>query len=260
MEAKDKNNANSAFLTVKADMDCKLYCDGDFVDCFEAGKTNKVRIPTGRHIIDIESEHVEGLSKFEIIDAADSAKNHLLLVDDMKQQEQKALALKAGIANAYIGIKYSSRILTISKAALMDFYRIPTEFKFAFPEGIPNVYSEAEQFAYCMSNGLSVKVLDNIETVPHKDGKLIPGANGSKSYVEYTLTFGSLLAGLENALNHEVDSLGDNGYYGNLCICCVFNIDYVRDTLYPDCTDEDLKEHKDELMQIILYGESIWGC
>jgi hypothetical protein len=41
------NTSGQAFLTVKVDIDCKLYCDGDFLDLFEANKVKKITVPTG---------------------------------------------------------------------------------------------------------------------------------------------------------------------------------------------------------------------
>ena len=53
--------AATATLTVKVDTDCKLYCDGDFLDLFEANKVKKITIPTGQHLMTIESEHYESV-------------------------------------------------------------------------------------------------------------------------------------------------------------------------------------------------------
>lgn len=76
-----------AFLTVKVDVDCKLYCDGDFLDLFEANKVKKIPIETGQHLITIESEHCDDVSEDHVIDAAEAGKNYLLLVNGMKQKE-----------------------------------------------------------------------------------------------------------------------------------------------------------------------------
>lgn len=78
-----------ATLTVKVDVDCKLYCDGDFLDLFEANKVKKVQIPTGQHFITIESEHYEGVSEDKEIDAPEVGKNYLFKVNYMKSIEDE---------------------------------------------------------------------------------------------------------------------------------------------------------------------------
>lgn len=77
----------TAFLTVKVDIDCKLYCDGDFLDLFEANKVKKVQIPRGQHLMTVESESFEDISEDHVIDAADAGNNYLLLVNNLKQRE-----------------------------------------------------------------------------------------------------------------------------------------------------------------------------
>ena len=81
-------SSGMATLTVKVDIDCKIFCDGDFLDLFEANKVKKVTIPTGQHLMTIESEHFEGVSEDQVVDAAESGKNYLLLVNDLKLKEE----------------------------------------------------------------------------------------------------------------------------------------------------------------------------
>jgi hypothetical protein len=88
------NGSGHAFLTVKVDIDCKLYCDGDFLDLFEANKVKKIPIETGQHLMTVESEHCDGVSEDHVVDAAEAGKNYLLLVNGLKEKEQDA-ALKA---------------------------------------------------------------------------------------------------------------------------------------------------------------------
>lgn len=81
------NILGKAFLTVKIDVDCKLYCDGDFLDLFEANKVKKIPIETGQHLMTVESEHCDGVSEDHVIDAAEAGKNYLLMIKDMKEKE-----------------------------------------------------------------------------------------------------------------------------------------------------------------------------
>ena len=83
-----------ASLTVKVDIDCKLYSDGDFLDLFEANKVKKIPIEVGQHLMTIESEHCDGVSEDHVIDAAEAGKNYLLLVNGLKQKEQDAIQEK----------------------------------------------------------------------------------------------------------------------------------------------------------------------
>lgn len=88
-EPKTKNTQENseATLTVKVDINCKLYCDGDFLDLFEANKVKKISIPTGQHLITIESEQFDEITEDQVIDAMEPGKNYLLLVKDLKEKE-----------------------------------------------------------------------------------------------------------------------------------------------------------------------------
>ena len=82
------NGSGQAFLTVKVDIDCKLYCDGDFLDLLEANKVKKIPIEIGQHLMTVESEHCDGVSEDHVVDAAETGKNYLLLVNGLKEKEQ----------------------------------------------------------------------------------------------------------------------------------------------------------------------------
>ena len=105
------NTLGKAFLTVKIDVDCKLYCDGDFLDLFEANKVKKIPIETGQHLITIESEHCDGVSEDHVIDAAEAGKNYLLLVNDLKQKEKERIILEQQ-NEAYFVLSNNNKTLT----------------------------------------------------------------------------------------------------------------------------------------------------
>jgi len=88
------NGSRQAYLTVKVDIDCKLYCDGDFLDLFEANRVKKISIEVGQHLMTIESEHCDGISEDHVVDAAEVGKNYLLLVNDLKQKEKERIILE----------------------------------------------------------------------------------------------------------------------------------------------------------------------
>ena len=83
------NSTDQTLLTVKVDIDCKVYCDGEFLDLLEANKTKQFTIETGPHLITIESEKYEELVEDREIDA--KGRNNLVVVKDMKQKEQEFL-------------------------------------------------------------------------------------------------------------------------------------------------------------------------
>ena len=82
-ENKKSNTKSMATLTVKVDIDAKIYCDGDFLDLVEANVVKKIPIETGQHLITIESENVEGVSEDREVDVKEAGKNYLLIVKDM---------------------------------------------------------------------------------------------------------------------------------------------------------------------------------
>lgn len=80
--------AATATLTVKVDIDCKLYCDGDFLDLFEANKVKKIIVPTGWHLFTIESEQFYGVTEDHEMDVTESGKNYPLVVSGLKEKIQ----------------------------------------------------------------------------------------------------------------------------------------------------------------------------
>ena len=102
VEDSPTNTSGKATLTVKVDIDAKIYCDGDFLDLVEANIVKKIPIETGQHLITIESENVEGVSEDREIDIKEAGKNYLLIVkglflkieENTKKQEEKKNAEK----------------------------------------------------------------------------------------------------------------------------------------------------------------------
>ena len=293
------DEVKSAYLTVKVDIDCKIYCDGDFLDLFEANKTKKVSIPRGQHIIDIESEHAEGLTRSETIDAAQSDKNYLLLINDMKlqeheflrhraieneaneraaeqarkeaekeqakiaaEQERKAAIEKARIeaeelklSNAYIGLVRANRIVSISHAALVDLFRtalygsdyLEADYDKDFYKSIPDDKKIGDgledKMADCLLNGGEIYITDRYanKEVYSDLGKLMV-KEGDEYVVIYTIHLKDVVAGLEACANH-----------GEFESHCFHN-------LLTNNDDGNLDQMEaDELLQYIVFGESIYG-
>ena len=85
---------SEATLTVKVDVDCKLYCDGDFMDLFEANKVKKISVPTGQHLFTVESERFNEVSEDIVLEIDQPGKNYLLLVKDLKERENAEVQKK----------------------------------------------------------------------------------------------------------------------------------------------------------------------
>lgn len=81
--------SDTGFLTVKVDIDCKIFCDGDFLDLVEANKVKKIPIEIGQHLITIESENMEGVSEDREIHIKETGKNYLLIVKEMRIKEEE---------------------------------------------------------------------------------------------------------------------------------------------------------------------------
>ena len=85
---------SEATLTVKVDVDCKLYCDGDFMDLFEANKVKKISVPTGQHLFTVESERFNEVSEDIVLEIDQPGKNYVLLVKDLKERENAEVQKK----------------------------------------------------------------------------------------------------------------------------------------------------------------------
>ena len=86
-KSEEPKESLEATLTVKVDIDCKLYCDGDFLDLFEANKVKKISVPTGQHLFTVESERFNEVSEDVVLEIEQPGKNYLLLVKDLKERE-----------------------------------------------------------------------------------------------------------------------------------------------------------------------------
>lgn len=86
--------SNTATLTVKVDVDCNLYIDGDLVDdAIQANQIKKVPVPLGEHIITIESHYHSAITEDREIDIKEAGKNQVLLVKGLQERERE-LVLK----------------------------------------------------------------------------------------------------------------------------------------------------------------------
>ena len=54
-EDKKEESQDMVNLTVRADAECAVFCDGDFLFTLEAGKLEKTQAPAGQHLLEFKS-------------------------------------------------------------------------------------------------------------------------------------------------------------------------------------------------------------
>ena len=91
---------NAATLTVKVDVDCKLYVDGDLVDdAIQANQIKKIPVPLGEHIITIESYQHNEIAEDREIEVKEAGKNQVLLVKGLQEKERELIQRHADERN-----------------------------------------------------------------------------------------------------------------------------------------------------------------
>ena len=280
------NSTDRTLLTVKVDIDCKLYCDGDFLDLLEANKTKQFTIETGPHLITIESEQYEELAEDHEIDA--QGRNNLVVIKDMKQKEQeylqrekenkrkkeckeeeekqinknKELALETsanGLAIVRCSIKIKKdRFLFLVKEFIhgsyssgLYIYSMP-DFDAAhnvargFPEALDK---EAKGIVEKLFIGENVYLFDthaNNEYYGDKKHEVVPNT----SNVMYTINLSDFIKGLENAASstYKVNKVYDDSKRVWQCFVSLLDED-----------SESLDYEAETLMQIIVFDELVYG-
>lgn len=266
-------SSGMAILTVKVDVDCKLYCDGDFLDLFEANKVKKVQIPTGQHLMTIESEHYEGLSEDQVVEANESGKNYLLMIKGMKEKEdslakiqqekeqKEAEALKKAqelesVLNGSdkINVKMDKSIPLNRDDLAYLFGKIlistpifSADIDKAFYDSIPNENRKgsnlADKIADCLLFGGSVVIYDN-----RSNGDISPGMGFVTLGTKYTINISDVVDGLSKAANGTYITNNDSEWVSD----CFSAFEQGDEAGFG-------QEEADCLMQIILFNELIYG-
>lgn len=83
--------ANDGFvnLTARADADCQVVCDGDFLFLLNANQIAKEKAPVGQHILQFVSIDHPDVSVEKIVDFPDVGKNYLVVVNELKSLIEK---------------------------------------------------------------------------------------------------------------------------------------------------------------------------
>jgi hypothetical protein len=273
------NSTDQTLLTVKVDIDCKVYCDGDFLDLLEANKTKQFTIETGPHLITIESEKYEELVEDREIDA--KGRNNLVVVKDMKQKEQEYLqkqednkreieinaeADKQILRNKEVAeealnngvmLKCSIKIQKEEIARIVERFIVGNSSKMyihstpdidaAITDGTGFVsLSNANNIVEKLFSGENVYLFDtnaNGEIYGNKKHEIV----GNTSNVMYTINISDFVRGLENAACSTYKVYNDSKYVWQ-CFVSLLDED-----------SEDFYDEAQTLMQIIVFDEFIYG-
>ena len=98
---KRQENDGYVNLTTRADMDCQVLCDGDFLFLMNANQITKERVPVGSHILQFVSIESPDQCIEKVVDFPIAGRNYLVLADEFKKilsqrvKEKEALEVEA---------------------------------------------------------------------------------------------------------------------------------------------------------------------
>ena len=84
-----ENGTNLVNLTVRADAECIVNCDGDFLFLLEPGKIQKEKVPVGQHILEFVSTDNPEVKIEKVVEYSELGKNYVLLISDLKDEITK---------------------------------------------------------------------------------------------------------------------------------------------------------------------------
>ena len=83
-EEKKEESQEMVNLTVRADAECTVHCDGDFLFILEPGKIQKELVPVGQHILEFVSTEDQDVKVEKIVDYPTAGKNYVLIINELK--------------------------------------------------------------------------------------------------------------------------------------------------------------------------------
>ncbi len=84
-QSTQKHDTGQANVTLRADADCFVQCDGEYVDCqLKAGQIAKIELPTGQHLLEFMSTENPNVRVEKQVDFPESGKNYLVVVNELK--------------------------------------------------------------------------------------------------------------------------------------------------------------------------------
>ena len=81
-----------AYVSVRADADCFLLCDGEYLDIqLEAGKITKIQAPVGQHLLEFLYTEDPDIKVEKEVDFPETGKSYLVIIKDLKDAVDKAI-------------------------------------------------------------------------------------------------------------------------------------------------------------------------
>ena len=77
---------NMVSLTIRADVDCQVFCDGDFFICANAKQPVKKHITAGQHLIYFTPVDCPNVTVEKIVDFPEKGKNYLIVMNELKEK------------------------------------------------------------------------------------------------------------------------------------------------------------------------------
>lgn len=253
------NGNDMVNLTVRADADCQVVCDGDFLFLVNANQITKEKVPFGQHIMQFISIDYPDAMVEKIVDYDIAGKNYLLIVNELKgqiaaicsqkeeQEIQRTAAEKAKAENdakvraeqqeqervkALLNIDFVEKYINQSDSSIKEEYDIvklsqavDNEIKPAVDGGSP---SAAFVYSRLLEVGLGVKKDDG-------------------AALKY------LRMAAENGVARAQNNLGNRYYYGN-----GLPQDYEEAVLwYLKAVAQNLPAAQNNLGEYYFYGQGV---
>lgn len=79
-------NDGTVNLTIRADAECQVVCDGDFLFLLDANQLVKEKAPVGQHLLQFISTDYPDICIEKVVDFAEPGKNYLVLVKEFMAQ------------------------------------------------------------------------------------------------------------------------------------------------------------------------------
>ena len=82
--AQEEPKEDSVNLTTRADAECTVMCDGDFLELLAANQIVRIKVPVGQHILQFISTEYSDIVIEKVVDFPAPGKNHVLLVSEFQ--------------------------------------------------------------------------------------------------------------------------------------------------------------------------------
>ena len=168
-------NDGTVNLTVRADADCQVVCDGDFLFLLNANQIVKEKAPVGQHILQFISIDHTDICIEKIVDFPDPGKNYLVIVNEFKslltdnakkqKEEEEKAAEKKKEDHEWVDLGLSVKWATCNVGA-----SFPSDYGsyFAWGETTPKSEYSWASLRYCADNsGDTFTKYNNVDNKSH---------------------------------------------------------------------------------------------